>query len=544
VRAASLHPVLHQEKKDAPLRKPEGGYQSIPTAVLALAWWRYRHEKAIRLDDVRVWFAAWEMTARRLGRPDPTPRRFGLDELQGLTGLPPGRLKKSLPRLQAAGLLAWSESALEFPDSPAAVPVSDRAGFERFVEKLPRRRIPVPRRILRMLAGKRPPALIAVVLGCSIRCLRFKDGALEGRGRVKASWIAEAFGVSLRRIQQARRDLIAIGWLIPLEADQWQLNRWGAHVRIDLAWSGAPGGTPKPAAPPREAPLHGGAPADARRAIPDSATASAARAAVPTRNLVASGRSESSPPPADSGAKSSPPDLNSKPFQEEKNQKPASGGPTGVSRPRIEGEKPKTIAVPTKPILRDVKPEDLADVGRLLALYDQAVDQGVAAASEFGRQRFIAAAEHARAIGTKNPCGLFARLVRDGLWHFATQDDETKANKRLKRHLHEPPPAPQSRVEPASNDRPQSRSKESDDARMVRATRAAAVDVGWRGDPFLLLRRGDATWTRDRWNRASAQLDGRFPQSRDGRSTTVSFGAIVHGEHRAGNRRSEGESSR
>lgn len=505
MRAASLHPVLHQEK-NAPLRKPEGGYQPISTAVLALAWWRCHHEKAIRLDDLRVWFAAWEMTARRCGRPAPAPppRRFGLDELQGLTGLPPARLKKSLPRLQTAGLLAWSESAMEFPDSPAAVPISDRAGFERFVERLPRRRVPVPRRILRLLAGKRPPALIAAVLGCSIRCLRFKDGALLDRGRVKASWIAEAFGVSLRRIQQARRDLIAMGWLVPMEAEQWELNSWGAHVRINLAWSYTTAGATEPAAPAREALLPSGAPA-------------AARPAVPTPNhRVASDRSESSPPPADFGAKSSPPDLNSKPFQEEKNQKPASSGSTGFFQPRIGGEKPKTPLSTARPILRDVKPEDLADVGRLLVLYDQAVDQELAAASEFGRQRFIAAAEHARAIGTKNPCGLFARLVRDGLWHFATQDDETGANARLKRHLHEPPPAPRSRVEPEPIGRPQSRSTESDDARMVRATRAAAVDVGWRNDPFLLLRRRDATWTRERWNRASAELDVRSPQNRNG----------------------------
>lgn len=162
-------------------------------------------------------------------------------------------------------------------------------------------------------------------------------------------------------------------------------------------------------------------------------------------------------------------------------------------------------------MLRNVKPEDLADVGRLLALYDQAVDQGLAAASEFGRQRFIAAAEHAKSIGTKNPCGLFARLVRGGFWRFATQDDETEANARLKRHLHEPPPAPRPRVDPAPSvlRRSTSTKAESDDARLVQAAREVAVRCGWRNDPFLLLRRTDAAWTRDRWNRAAAELDGR-----------------------------------
>lgn len=483
-----MRAVSSQREKNAPPRKPEGGYQPIPTAALALAWWRYRHEKAIRLADLRVWFAAWEMAARRRGRPDPLPRRFGLDELRALTGSTPGELKESLQRLQAAGLLTWSESILEFPTSTSAVPLLDRAGFERFVQRLPGpgRRVPVPRRILRMLADDARPAVIATALGCLIRCLRFKDGVLLDRGRVKASWIAEAFGLSLRRIKQARRDLTAVGWLVPLESPQWELNRWGAQVRINLAWS-----RPTAGAPESDAPLHGGAP-----------------------HRVEAGRPKSSPPPADSGAKSSPPDLNSKPFQEEENQKPASGGRTGFFQPRTGAGKPETSRRTSKPTLRDVKPEDLADVGRLLALHDQAVDRGLAAASEFGRLQFLAAAEHARAIGEKNPCGLFVHLVRGGLWHFATQDDETTANARLKRHLHQPPPTPRPRPDPEPIGRPQSRPAESDDARQVRAVREAAVHCGWRNDPFLLLRRTDAAWTRERWNRAAAELGGRSLQNR------------------------------
>ena len=67
-----------------PLRKPRGGYQLIPVVHLALAGWAY-HEKLIRLVDLRVWFAAWEMRSRRCRRPGPLPCRFGLDELRGLT---------------------------------------------------------------------------------------------------------------------------------------------------------------------------------------------------------------------------------------------------------------------------------------------------------------------------------------------------------------------------------------------------------------------------------------------------------------------------
>src|SRR4051794_1401702 len=233
VRAASMP----REESVTP-RKPKGGYQLIPAVHLALAWWCYR-EKLIRLADLRAWFAAWEMRARRCRRPGPLPRRFGLEELRGLTGLSPRRLQESLRRLAAAGLLSWSESAIQFPASPHALPPPHRAAVGRSLARLPtpRRRVPVPRRILRLLAGGARPVLIATVLGHLLRCLYLKQGKCSARGRVKASWIADTFGVALRRVKEARRELIAMGWLIPLDAGQWELNRWGAHVRINLEWS-------------------------------------------------------------------------------------------------------------------------------------------------------------------------------------------------------------------------------------------------------------------------------------------------------------------
>src|SRR3954447_8509565 len=119
VRAASMP----REGTDTP-RKPAGGYQLIPVVHLPLTWSAYR-QKLIRLADLRVWFAAWEMRARRCRRPGPLPGRFGMAELGGLTGLSPRRLGESLRRLAAAGLLAWSQSAIQFPASPEEVPLPD-----------------------------------------------------------------------------------------------------------------------------------------------------------------------------------------------------------------------------------------------------------------------------------------------------------------------------------------------------------------------------------------------------------------------------------
>lgn len=508
-----------------PLRKPRGGYQLIPVVHLALAWWAY-HEKLIRLVDLRVWFAAWEMRSRRCRRPGPLPCRFGLDELRGLTGLSPKRLRESLRRLEAARLLTWSESAIGFPASPEVVPLPDRADFRRFLDAIPnhQRLAPVPRRILRLLAGGARPALIATILGHLVRCLYLKHGKCSARGRVKASWIADTFGVSLRRVKQARKELIAMGWLIPLEARQWALNRWGSHVCINLAWSRLDGIKP-----------------DIRlAAIAPAAADGLPPAPAPGRELA--------PPPLPPGAESAPPDSNKEPLQGAKNQEPAAGGPAGffISQPEEQtpehgqtqpddeapipqAASPLPVAIsatsenpapsvapgprsssaprakcppPGKPDLRNVVPEDLKDTGRLLELYGQAVGFGLVTASECDRLRFVAAAEHARIIGTRNPCGLFVRLVRGGLWHFATHDDEAAASVRLRRHLHGV--FPQRRVEREPGIR-QGREL-SDDARLVQAVREVAARSGYRGDPFPLLKREKSEWTRERWDRALAEL--------------------------------------
>jgi hypothetical protein len=513
-----------------PVSKPKGGYQLIPALRLAMAWRAYR-EKLIRLVDLRVWFAAWEMRARRCRTPSPLPRRFGLDELRQLTGLSIKRLKASLRRLEAAGLLAWAEAAIAFPGSPEAVPFPDRDGFRRFLDSIPnhRRLVPVPRRILRLLAGGARPALIATILGHLFRCLYAKGGKCLPVGRVKASWIAHTFGIGLRRVKQARQELIALGWLIPLQSRQWALNRWGALIRINLDWSRLDGLQPAAGAAAAVEPGDDGAENPPPAPAPGP---------------------ELAPPPPDSGPKLAPPDSDEEPLTGAQNQEPASGGPAGFysAQPEEETPEPKQVqpesvaampqaaaepaaisrasghpapsAAPAarpcpapqvagpvlgRPNLRDVVPEDLKDTGRLLELYEQAVDAGLAPPSEWGRLRFVAAAEHARVIGTKNPCGLFVRLVRGGLYHFATGDDEQAASVRLRKHLYGP-----AREGSAQPERPVIRSEPllSADARLVEAVLAAATRARYRGDAFPLLKRAQPEWTRERWDRAQAELDG------------------------------------
>ena len=226
-------------------------------------------------------------------------------------------------------------------------------------------------------------------------------------------------------------------------------------------------------------------------------------------------------------------------MQGNKNQEPAAGGPAGfliphpedagrtdlvagcdapspaaiatgeIPPPRSTVERPasparRADAEPGKPDLRNVVLEDLKDTGRLLELYDQAVAEGLVTRSEWDRLRFVAAAEHARIIGTRNPCGLFVRLIRGGLLHFATYDDETAASVRMQAA---PVRRPRRRAAAAEQGRIARRGPElSDDARLVQAVRAAVARAGYRGDAFPLLKRQKPEWSRERWNRAVEEL--------------------------------------
>ena len=117
-----------------------------------------------------------------------------------------------------------------------------------------------------------------------------------------------------------------------------------------------------------------------------------------------------------------------------KNQEPASGGTTGVYISQSESN--KTEAPADRPTLWDVKPEDLLDPARLLDLHAQAIAAGYVSSSEADRLNVFAAANHARVIGSRNPPGLFVRIVRSGLWSFLTQDDEDVARVQLRRVLY------------------------------------------------------------------------------------------------------------
>jgi hypothetical protein len=157
----------------------------------------------------------------------------------------------------------------------------------------------------------------------------------------------------------------------------------------------------------------------------------------------------------------------------------------------------QTITQP--PTLRHIIPEDLEDTARLLTLFEQVQTQGLLGKSDSERLTFLALAEHAKVVGSQNPCGLFATLVQRQQWHFVTDSDEDAAQARLKQYLYGAPvrAAPPPALMPPEL---------SPDAAIVRYLRTQLARVGWPGDVFGLVNREDPAWTRERWDRATTAL--------------------------------------
>jgi hypothetical protein len=498
-------------------QKIAGGFVLVPVRQL-ISIWRACRKAPLGIADFRTWLACQEMVARRCTRTlgDGRSPTYGFAELARLNGVSEKRARASVNRLVGVGLLTWSNEVIEFPEAETDPDdaLDDTIGGGKGV-------LAIPRRMLRLLVGGARPALIATVLAILLRCLSRGRGGFKSLGRVKASWIARVFDVDLRRVKQARKELIDLGWIAAEPTDQWCENRWGRAYTIDLAWD---------------------------------------RIATPIGRRLP-------PPPISGGRRLPPPDSDPEPLLEDKNQEPAFGGPSGVELREGAGERisPTTLPahsthltevapapwaarnlepvtsppalvtdeagtsppkVETKrpiqprpamaadgagggslpaPKLEDVRVEDLKDTGRLLQLHEQAVARDVIGASEADRLRFVAAAEHARAIGTRNVPGLFARLVRSRLWGHLSQDDEDAASRRLKLHLFGSPRGDgPGGSQPAAAGRP----RLSADAMLAREVRAALARVGYRGDPFPMVRARDGSWTRERWDAALAELEG------------------------------------
>jgi len=288
-------------------KKPIGGFVFLSVQQLCLVWWAYRI-RLIHLRDFRVWFAAQEMGARRCQLDPGQVPAYTLQELHRLVGGVGGEhLRASIRRLEAIGLLTWSSTKLIFATSATALRgVHDLSDLHTVYNAIPnnRRRIPVPRQAIRLIAGGCRATVIATILGHLMRCLYYHNHRCISGGWCKASWIADVFRMDLRNIKAARKHLVTIGWLQMLDTPQTLCNRWGSYILVNLSWT---------------------------RAAME--TTSQDDAQTPS--------SESPPPPAFSTTKLPPPHkAHREPLQELQHQKPAPQADIAVLPPPYQHTKP------------------------------------------------------------------------------------------------------------------------------------------------------------------------------------------------------------
>lgn len=82
---------------------------------------------------------------------------------------------------------------------------------------------------------------------------------------------------------------------------------------------------------------------------------------------------------------------------------------------------------------KNITREDLMRTSTVLMLFTQAVEVGWLTNTEANRLRFIAAAIRSKRVGV-DPVKVFVAIVRRGLWHHITQQEEDQARASLVRY--------------------------------------------------------------------------------------------------------------
>lgn len=337
----------------------------VSATGLIAAWWAYKR-RFIEFRDLRVWLACHELVAKRCSMETGRVPRFSPAELLRLVDCPAEEhVRASIRRLSKAGLLGWSVTKLRFVQSTAEVTVGAAEDLQATLKRVTnnRRRVPVPRRFLMHLCGTKSPVALATALGHLLRCSYYRALECRSRGLCKASWIAETFEVDERNVKAARGELVRLGILIREPTPQRVMNRFGAAVIVNLVWEGA--------------------------------------------------RCERPPLRVQSTTQSPPPRETGNSLSRVENQKP------GV--PNLDGVRIRTRGAPT---FKHVELVDLKEPDRLMFLARCWAKSRRRAMSASDEIRVFAAAKHALRVGKKNPCGLFATMLRSEQWGYITLGDE------------------------------------------------------------------------------------------------------------------------
>ncbi len=340
---------------------------------------------AISLETLRVYLGCFEILAiREAARHSQTKKRekgthlvrYQPSELQRLLpGSTEVGIMKALKKLRKIQLLTFSESSITVSQSllPFGREMLSRVGDGRCETRL----IPVPRTLLRYLCSVETKTLLLTTLGYVVRGLSLspKTRSIKSRGTAKATWIADVFSLSERSVRYARRELIKMSLLSEdTTKSQRKLNRDGAYFEMNLLWG-----------------------------------------------RVHKEESQIAPPPAKNTPQIAPPIRDLETSYGSRDQKTSPG-----LLKKEESEAP--------PTLRDVKRRDLNEFPRTKALYEEAVERGMIKPSQAAFLSWVSAAVRAKTTATNDPVKVFVGIVRRGLFHHVTNEQEERARQAIVRY--------------------------------------------------------------------------------------------------------------
>ncbi len=209
-----------------------GGVAWLPLDVMLAAWHAYSN-KTISLADMRAFLGAVELRERHAGRSRPPESSKAREALRELVSGAEGRARYSLRRLRSAGLTEGAyKSRWTIEDAaPATADALDTLVEMRAVWNLgPRKKVAIPRRLLRWLARHGERSDIATAIAWCIRCFRPAGKNPKHTGSFTLASVAQLFGVDVRNVRRAKARLLEAGWFSGVAKPTWHVQRWGSTL--------------------------------------------------------------------------------------------------------------------------------------------------------------------------------------------------------------------------------------------------------------------------------------------------------------------------
>jgi hypothetical protein len=463
--------------------KPDGGFTPLSVTQIAMIWTAYLVEGLrIGLIEVRVYLAAHELVQTRKTEqhtrriaflawkkdpkgpcPKPVVPHYDLRELAALVGEPTEKVSRAVARLEASGLLSFTPSRIAFAVEPEDLRVDSTDPFYEMLRKLSpasgwKRFVPVPRRILRVLAETGSRSLLASVLGFTIRCCwYFANGKrYTFQGRCKSSWIADCFSISLASTKAMRAFLVSIEFLRVLETSQAEMNEKGGLFLVNPEFDSSSA----PETERLEAGKRGAADELLVAVDPTWHRLSGTDVADLARQMTPSEEGIFGQPQTKLEPISGQPPAFYKEDKEissvrHKDQEQASCPEAGKAASAAGDQESWPAAKPPGPGLYidkvgkgtenppetwgrvHITAQDLRDTGRVLDLYELSVSAGVLKASDHAELKFMGFVERARLKATANPGGFLRRLVEGDLAIHITDSQWETARRRLLAYRYE-----------------------------------------------------------------------------------------------------------